>query len=122
MSVSPVSKRPVLSDGHEDRFEQVTTALLKRKGVEQGKMFGSVGLKVNGKVFAMCVKDALVIKLPNERAQALVSSKKAKPFDPGHGRVMKEWVCVAEGTAQSWLALIQESHTYVAALEAKKSK
>lgn len=40
----------------------------------------------------MLVKDALVVKLPGERVKELLSDGTARPFDPGHGRVMKEWV------------------------------
>jgi TfoX/Sxy family transcriptional regulator of competence genes len=118
MTESAKSKSPEV----DPRFGQVSTAQLKHQGVEHGRMFGSDGLKISGKVFAMQVNGALVVKLPADRAQGLVSAKQAKLFDPGHGRPMKEWVSFATGTAQAWLALADESRKYVAALEAKKAK
>lgn len=57
-------------------------------------MFGSSGLKINGKVFAMLVKGDLVVKLPRESVDELIAGGSGVAFDPGHGRVMKEWVRV----------------------------
>ena len=54
-------------------------------------MFGSEGLKIGGKVFAMLVKGQLVVKLPALQVQGIVNSNAGKLFDPGHGRLMKEW-------------------------------
>lgn len=34
-------------------------------------------------------------KLPKARVDALVRGAKGKHFDPGHGRLMKEWVALA---------------------------
>jgi TfoX/Sxy family transcriptional regulator of competence genes len=48
-------------------------------------MFGSSGLKVGGKVFAMSVKNELVVKLPRERVDELVAAGAGSRFDPGHG-------------------------------------
>jgi TfoX/Sxy family transcriptional regulator of competence genes len=118
MNASATSK----STASEAKFELIATELLKRKGIEQGRMFGSAGLKVSGKVFAMCVNSALVVKLSTDRVQALINAKQASAFDPGHGRPMKEWLSVLTGTEQGWLALAEESRTYVAAIEAKKAK
>ncbi len=77
-------------------------------------MFGSTGMKVDGKVFAMLVKDALVVKLPAGRAEALVAAGRAVPFDPGHGRVMKEWVALSAGQ-DSWSRLVTEAREFVLA-------
>ena len=50
--------------------------------------FGSNGLKVKGKLFALFTQGTLVVKLPRVRVEALGAAKVGKPFDPGHGRVM----------------------------------
>lgn len=76
-------------------------------------MFGSSGLKVGGKVFAMLVKGNLVVKLPKERVDALVASGKGEHFDPGHGRLMKEWVTVGSGAEAAWVALAREAKGFV---------
>lgn len=76
-------------------------------------MFGSMGLKVGGKVFAMLVKGRLVVKLPKERVEALVASGGGEYFDPGHGRIMKEWVAVEPGNGD-WQSLAREAKHFVA--------
>jgi len=77
------------------------------------RMFGSNGLKVKGKLFALFTQGTLVVKLPRARVQALVASKVGKPFDPGHGRLMKEWLAVSSARA-SWVELAKEAHQFVA--------
>jgi TfoX/Sxy family transcriptional regulator of competence genes len=77
-------------------------------------LFGSTGLKVNGKVFAMLVKGKLVVKLPNKRVEALMASGDGAPFDPGHGRLMKEWVAVGPQAEDTWLGLAKEAKDFVA--------
>ncbi len=79
---------------------------------EPARAFGSNALKVNGKIFAMCVKAKLVVKLPKARVDELVTSGKGSYFDPGHGRLMKQWVSV-EAARLSWTELALEAHDYV---------
>jgi hypothetical protein len=74
--------------------------------------FGSNGLKVGGKLFALFTQGRLVVKLPRERVTALVAENVGEPFDPGHGRLMKEWLSVTSARA-SWLDLARESHDFV---------
>ena len=85
----------------------------KTSGIETGRMFGAKGLKISGKVFAMEVKGQLVVKLPGARASELAKSGAAKLFDPGHGRLMKEWVEVASNSKLDWLELAKESFAYL---------
>jgi hypothetical protein len=77
-------------------------------------MFSSENvLSVNGKIFAMLGRgSSLVVKLPRERVDELVRAGKGQHFDPGHGRLMKEWVAVEVGSAP-WVALAEEAHGYV---------
>jgi len=78
------------------------------------KAFGASGLKVNGKVFAMVSsKGEFVVKLPRDRVDALVASRDGVRFDPGHGRVMKEWFVVSPTSTQDWLALAIEALEFV---------
>lgn len=47
---------------------------------------------MNGKILAMISsKSKFVLKLSKERVDELVSTGKGERFDPGHGKVMKEW-------------------------------
>jgi hypothetical protein len=42
----------------------------------------------------------------------LVSAGESKRFDPGHGRLMREWIVVGEG-AGDWVELAKEAYHYV---------
>lgn len=75
-------------------------------------MMSSYGLKVNGKIFAMFGRKQFVTKIPKTRIDALVEAGLGKHFDPGHGRLMKEWVVVADG-GPDWLELAKEAYAYV---------
>jgi hypothetical protein len=94
------------------RFAPVVEAFVRDRQVSYGKMFASMGLKVNGKIFAMHVKGKFVAKLPKERVDELVRQGKGDYFDPGHGRLMKEWVALAGGRP-SWVELAREAHRFV---------
>ena len=102
------------SDSPEKLFNSIVEQFLAQSGISKSKMFGSEGLKVGGKVFAMLFKGKLVVKLPRERAEALIASGRGESFDPGHGRLMKEWVAVEPHTKGEWLKLIEEARNFVA--------
>jgi TfoX/Sxy family transcriptional regulator of competence genes len=97
----------------EELFESITAKLLSDEAITRKKMFGSTGLSIGGKVFAMQVKGNLVVKLPRERVEALILSGMGEHFDPGHGRLMKEWVAVPPTTEDEWLTLAEESRDFV---------
>ena len=96
----------------DPRFARVARAFSKDPEVTYGKMFASMGLKVRGKICAMFVKGRFVAKVPKERVDALVRGGTGAYFDPGHGRLMKEWVAV-EGTGKLWLDLAREARRFV---------
>jgi hypothetical protein len=79
----------------------------------KGGGFGSSGLKVDGRIFAMLSKGELVVKLPRERVDELIASGMGKRFDPGHGRLMKEWVAVAPRHGGSWNEVAEEARQFV---------
>jgi hypothetical protein len=98
----------------EQRFEQLAAVLLAQPDVEQGTGFGSApGLRIRGKIFAMLVKGELVVKLPKERVSELVASGAGKQFDPGHGRLMKEWASLSPESAEDWERLAGEALRFV---------
>ncbi|HLK36705.1 MAG TPA: hypothetical protein VKU41_08125 [Polyangiaceae bacterium] len=84
----------------------------ERAKSKPGRKFGSNGLKTNGKIFALFTQGTLVIKLPKERVAELVASDVGKLFDPGHGRLMKEWLTVTSPKA-SWTGLAKEAFAFV---------
>lgn len=72
----------------------------------------SYGLKVNGKIFAMFGRGKFVAKLPKQRVDELVSGGIGERFDPGHGRLMKEWIAI-ESRPETWLELAKEAYKFV---------
>src|SRR5713101_2459427 len=97
----------------EEHFAMIVTALGSTSGVtwssgesQAKKRFGSAGLKVGGKIFAQLVSGKLVVKLPQQRVEALVAAGDGERFDPRHdGRLMKEWVAVEPTSQAEWLPL-----------------
>lgn len=96
-------------------FEAIVHSYSGHPKVTKSRMFGSEGLKIDGKVFAVLVKGKLVLKLSKERVDELVAAKNGRRFDPGMGRVMKEWVALEPGTEAKWLSLAEEARRFVAA-------
>lgn len=98
-------------------YARVVKAFARDKDVtppKGGTGFGASALKVDGRIFAMMSsKGKFVVKLPKERVDALVAARKGAYFDPGHGRLMKEWLEMKSGQAQ-WLSLAQEARDFVA--------
>ena len=108
-------------DAPGTRWATLVEAMLGRPDTTYGsagdgpqRAFGSTSLKTNGKIFAMLVKGKLVVKLDRRRVDALVDSGEGERFDPGHGRLMKEWLAVASTSDDAWLSLATESEAFVA--------
>jgi hypothetical protein len=66
-----------------------------------------------GKIFAMLVKERLVVKLPRKRVDELVAAGMGERFDPGHGRIQTEWLRVRSSQPDDWLALATEAESFV---------
>ncbi len=103
----------------EERWASLVEAMLAQGGATYGsegapRAFGSTSLKTNGKIFAMLVKDRLVVKLDRRRVDELVQAGQGQPFDPGHGRLQKEWLDVDSASDDVWLDLATESEAFVA--------
>ncbi|MGI8552752.1 MAG: hypothetical protein ACR2PL_18485 [Dehalococcoidia bacterium] len=56
-----------------------------------------------------------MVKLPRQRVDALIAAGEGERFDPGHGRLMKEWVAIEPSSAEAWLPLAREAMPFVAA-------
>src|SRR5579859_212628 len=108
------SKKTSATADVEPKFAPVVAAFAKDREVTYGgKGFGSTGLKVKGKLFAMISsKGKFVAKLPKDRVDELVRLGQGEYFDPGHGRLMKEWISF-DGGAKSWPDLAVEARRFV---------
>ncbi|MHA2430241.1 MAG: hypothetical protein ACXACC_04310 [Promethearchaeota archaeon] len=91
----------------EEIWSKVKSHFLKMSNVQkQGE-----SLKTSKKMFVMFSKGKYVVKLPKERVEELISSEEGLPYDPGNGRIMKEWVIIPINYSDKWIDY---------ALEAKK--
>jgi len=111
MSHSPITP--------EKQYAAIVEALLGTADVTFGssgkKGFGSSALQVHGKIFAMMSsKGGFVVKLPQQRVDALIASGAGERFNPGHGRLMKEWVTIASTSEEEYLPLAREALEFVA--------
>lgn len=94
-------------------FAPVVAAFASDRDVTRKRMFGNPNaLTVSGKIFAMLTRGELVAKVPRGRVDQLVREGTGTRFDPGHGRLMKEWVSIPGGRA-NWVELAREAHRFV---------
>ena len=93
-------------------WDELVADLTARYPLRESKMFGMPCLKrENGKVVAGHWKDGgLTVKLTDEtvREQALVLPG-VELFDPGMGRIMREWVLVPETLSDEWMRLVERA-------------
>jgi uncharacterized protein YndB with AHSA1/START domain len=99
----------------DSSFASVAAAFASDPEVTSGgRGFGSSGLKVNGKLFALVSsRSELVFKLPKQRVLELVTAGAGQPFDAGKGRPMKEWIAIERGASEDLVSLAREAHRYV---------
>ena len=99
------------------RFQALTAQLVGLSGVtppEGGRGFGAGALKVDGRIFAMVSGGTLVVKLPRTRVDELVEDRTGTRFEPGTGRVMREWLALGTDADDArWLALAREALAFV---------
>src|SRR5437660_648435 len=73
--------------------ERIRQGLVRRKNIDEKKMFGGIGFLLNGNMLVGVWKDSLIVRLgPKEGPEALLESH-VKEFDIT-GRAMKGWVLV----------------------------
>ena len=111
MSAKKTKQKPASTE-IDPSFRPVVAAFARHRDVTGGKLMSSYGLKVNGKIFAMFGRKQFVAKLPKSRVETLVAAGAGKHFDPGDGRLMKEWF-VAGSDAPDWLVLAKEAYEFV---------
>ena len=83
----------------EEYWSKIKVHFLKMEDVQkQGE-----SLKINRKMFCMFSKGNYVVKLPKDRVKGLLSSGEGLPYDPGNGRIMKEWVIIPKDFSDKWI-------------------
>ena len=53
-----------------------------------------------------------MVKLPTQRVDELVAARVGTSFDPGHGRLMKQWISTSPGRAP-WVTLAKDAYVFV---------
>ena len=104
----------------EPHYAKVVRAFSNDRAVtrETRKGFGSGALKANGRIFAMMTpRGEFVAKLPEKRVDELIAAGVGNHFEPGPGRVMKEWIATS-GARTRWIELAHEAYLYVKRLRA----
>jgi hypothetical protein len=110
--LSAVTEDDAAPGGSRERFEDLVDELIGTEGVTPprgGSGFGRSALRYRGKIFAMHVRGALVLKLPAERVDALVRAGEGAHFDANKGTPMREWLSLDPGSALPWLPLATEA-------------
>jgi hypothetical protein len=99
------------------RFEDDPAVTLPSAGAK----FGASALKFDGKIFAMLSQGQLVVKLPKQRVEELVASRTGAHLDPGHGRVMTEWLTIGPRDRRTWEKLADEARQFVGRAASQRS-
>jgi hypothetical protein len=95
-------------------WARIEASELELAGVTSGTGFGrSVGLRIRGKIFAIYNDGELILKLPRNRVGELIESGEGRPWGPGTGKIMKEWVAVSAAASERWPSLAAEARTFV---------
>jgi hypothetical protein len=95
-----------------ERFEDLVGEFNDTDGVtlpRGGSGFGRSALRYRGKIFAMFVRDGLVVKLPAPRVDELVDTGYGARFDANKGTPMREWFAAAPDCPLAWSALAAEA-------------
>jgi len=96
----------------EESWLKVKENFLKMDGVQkQGE-----SLKIRKKMFVMLSKGNYVVKLPKERVEELINSGEGQPYDPGNGRIMKEWVIIPKEYSDKWIEYASEAKQFAKTL------
>ena len=98
----------------EETFERLSNRFTDLPTVSKGTGFSSSpGLRVGGRIFAMIVRNQLVVKLPKSRVDELVEAGTAERFDRGKGQRMKEWAATSTQHDAQWEQLMTEALEFV---------
>lgn len=97
-------------------FDPIAERLCALPDVDMGRMFGTEGVRVRGKVFAFVAHEgSLVVKLPEQRIGEHTADGIAAPMIM-RGRPLREWAEISPDAAKTWAALIDEAHRFVDAI------
>jgi hypothetical protein len=89
----------------EEYWLKIKEKFLKMEDVQkQGE-----ALKIKKKMFVFLNKENITVKLPKERVTELLESGEGLPYDPGNGKIMKEWVTIPLASSDKWTTYAKEA-------------
>jgi hypothetical protein len=96
----------------EELWTKIKEHFLKIEDVQkQGE-----ALKIKRKMFVFLNKENITVKLPKERVTELLESGEGLPYDPGNGKIMKEWVTIPLKDSSKWIAYVKEGMKFALTL------
>ena len=96
----------------EEKWLQLKEHFLEMEEVQkQGE-----SLKIRKKMFAFFGEETFVVKLQKERGAELLQSVDGQPYDPGNGKIMKEWVIIPEEHSERWMDYTLEAKQFALTL------
>jgi TfoX/Sxy family transcriptional regulator of competence genes len=105
----------------ENLAARIRTALARKKGIEEKKMFGGLGFLLNGNMLVGVWKTSMIVRLGPEKSEAALLEPHVGEFNIT-GKAMKGWVIVEtdgvtdDGAVQEW---VRRALTFVGKLPAK---
>ncbi len=105
-------------DAARKKFAAIAEALAKEDAKISGlrKGFGTRSMFLGRKMFAVLDKSGdLVVKLAPERVERLIASKVGRPWHPGTGVPLKEYLAVPRAKIRQWEALVREARDHMGA-------
>jgi TfoX/Sxy family transcriptional regulator of competence genes len=106
----------------ESLAARIRDALVRKRGVEEKKMFGGVGFLLNGNLLVGVWKDSLIVRLGKDEGGEALREPHVGEFNIA-GRPMRNWVLVEpEGVEddEQLSAWIRRGVKFVGALPAKE--
>jgi hypothetical protein len=83
--------------------------LLSDPAVTRTDRPGRASLRVDGRVFATDYEGYLILRLPRERADAVIAAGLARRLDPGHDSLLNEWLVLEPSAEESCGPLAREA-------------
>jgi TfoX/Sxy family transcriptional regulator of competence genes len=105
----------------ESLATRIRDTLLRRRGIEEKKMFGGVGFLLNGNMLVGVWKDSLIVRLGPDAGAAALREEQVREFDIT-GKPMKGWALVEPDGIESNDQLrtwIERATAFVETLPAK---
>jgi hypothetical protein len=97
---------------YDEKWLELKEHFLKMDEVEKS----GESLKIRRKMFVFYRNEKIVVKLPKDKVTELLNSQVGLPYDPGSGKIMKEWVIIPKEHSEKWHDFISEAKQFALTL------